>query len=188
MLDTVVALCNTAGLTSPYGREGLALTIGESRNCFWEGAKVLRKLMVLLGLLAAMMLVASPVLAWQPGPGEGNRDANNYYPASFYKYCEPGGSQYYGDTKAANPRWCYRTPGYGNYYTEYQKKTFRGKQSYWVHVYYQWRTPDGTSYKMEPGITASITSTMTRSPPVPISRPGSPINLMATTIGSRFTG
>jgi hypothetical protein len=110
----------------------------------------LRRLMVLLGLLAAMMLVASPVLAWQPAPGEGNKYSQNYYPTSFYKYCEPGGSQYYGDKKAANPRWCDRTPGYGNYYTEYQKKMFKGKQWYWVHVYYHWRTPDGTSHKREP--------------------------------------
>ena len=42
--------------------------------------KKLRRLMVLLGLLAATMLVASPVLAWQPGPNEGNKYSKNYYP------------------------------------------------------------------------------------------------------------
>src|SRR5215211_1742849 len=143
--------------------------------------------MVLLGLLAAMMLVASPVLAWQPGPGEGNKYSQNYYPNGFYKYCEPDGSQYYGNKKAANPKWCYRTPGYGNYYTEYQKKTFNGKQWYWVHVYYQWRPLTARRTRVTPGITASITSTTTRTPPSPISRPGSPISLLATTIGSRST-
>jgi hypothetical protein len=97
-----------------------------------------------------MMLVASPVLAWQPGPGEGSKYSKNYYPTSFYKYCEPDGSQYYGNTKAANPKWCYRTASYGNYYTEYQKKTFNGKQWYWVHVYYQWKTPDGKTHKSDP--------------------------------------
>jgi hypothetical protein len=111
---------------------------------------VLRKLMVLLWFLAAMMLVASPVLAWQPGPGEGNKYSKNYYPTSFYKYCEPGGSKYYGNTKAANPRWCDRTPGYGNYYTEYQKKTKKNRQWYRVHVYFKWRTPDGKVHKREP--------------------------------------
>jgi hypothetical protein len=40
----------------------------------------LRKSMLLLGLLAAMMLVDSPVLAWQPGPNEGKKYSKNYYP------------------------------------------------------------------------------------------------------------
>ncbi len=110
----------------------------------------MRRLMVLLGLLATMMLVASPVLAHKGGPTHGNKYSKNYYPNSFYKYCEPGGSQYYGNKKAANPKWCYRTPGYGNYYTEYTKKTFNGKQWYYVHVYYQWKTPDGKTHKSDP--------------------------------------
>src|ERR671911_521842 len=54
--------------------------------------------MVLLGLLAAMMLVASPVLAWQPGPNEGNKN---------------------------------------------------GKKYYYVHVYYEWKTPDGKWHKKD---------------------------------------
>ena len=36
--------------------------------------------MVLLGLLAAMMLAASPVLAWQPGPGEGSKYSKELLP------------------------------------------------------------------------------------------------------------
>src|SRR5215211_1510868 len=92
-------------------------------TCFGKENE-LRKLMLLLGLLAAMMLVASPVLAWQPGPGEGNKYSN-----------------YYGDKKASNTKWC------NTYYTEYQKKTFDGKKWYWVHVYYWWKTPDGKSHK-----------------------------------------
>jgi len=60
--------------------------------------------MLLLGLLAAMMLMASPVLAWQAGPNEGNKYSKNYYPTSYFKYCEPDGSQYYGDKKASNTR------------------------------------------------------------------------------------
>jgi hypothetical protein len=47
------------------------------------------------------MLVASPVLAWQPGPGEGNKYPRNYYPTgTYFKYCEPEGSQFLGTTKA----------------------------------------------------------------------------------------
>ena len=84
--------------------------------------------MLLLGLLAAMMLVASPVLAWQPGPGEGNKYSKNYYPTSYFKYCEPGGSKYYGNKKASNNKWCDHS------YTEYHTKTFHGKKWYWVHV------------------------------------------------------
>jgi len=106
--------------------------------------------MVLLGLLAAMMLVASPVLAHKGGATHGDKYSKNYYPNGFYKYCEPGGSNYYGNTKAANPKWCYRTPSYGNYYTEYTKKTLNGKKWYYVHVYYQWKTPDGKTHKSDP--------------------------------------
>ena len=62
---------------------------------FWKENK-LRRLMVLLGLLAATMLVASPVLAHPGGPDHGNRYQKNYYPNSYYKYCEPDGAQYYG--------------------------------------------------------------------------------------------
>ena len=47
----------------------------------------MRRLMLLLGLLAAMMLVASPVLAWQPGPNEGNKYSKNYYPNTYFNYC-----------------------------------------------------------------------------------------------------
>jgi arylsulfatase A-like enzyme len=103
----------------------------------------LRRLLLLLGLLAAMMLVASPVLAWQPGPGEGSKYSKNYYPTSYFKYCEPDGSQYYGDKKASNNSWC------DKYYKEYQKKSFQGKQWYWVHVYYTWKTPDGMPHQWD---------------------------------------
>jgi hypothetical protein len=103
----------------------------------------LRRLMVLLGLLAAMMLVASPVLAWQAGPNKGNKYSQNYYPNSYFKYCEPDGSQYYGDKKASNTRWC------DHYYTEYQKKWTNAKQYYYVHVYYYWETPDGNRHTQD---------------------------------------
>jgi hypothetical protein len=52
-------------------------------TCFGKENE-LRRLMLLLGLLAAMMLVASPVLAWQPGPNEGNKYSKNYYPGSYF--------------------------------------------------------------------------------------------------------
>jgi hypothetical protein len=103
----------------------------------------LRRSMVLLGLLAAMMLVASPVLAWQPGPNEGNKYSKNYYPTTYFNYCEKDGSRYYGNTRASKNYWCY------NYYTEYQKKSTNGKKWYWVHVYYKWRTPDGIRHTQD---------------------------------------
>jgi hypothetical protein len=103
--------------------------------------KELRRLMLLLGLLAAMMLAASPVLAWQPGPGEGNKYSKNYYPNTYFNYCEPDGSRYYGNQRASNSNWC------DHYYSEYTKKSFNGKQWYYVHVYYWWRTPDGQTHK-----------------------------------------
>jgi len=52
-------------------------------TCFGKENK-LRKSMLFLGLLAAMMLVASPVLAWQPGPNEGKKYSKNYYPGSYF--------------------------------------------------------------------------------------------------------
>ena len=91
--------------------------------------------MLLLALLAAMMLVASPVLAHQGGATHGNKYPKNYYPNSYYKYCEKGGDKYYGPTKAS--KWCKQ------YYTEYQKKSYKGEKYYYVHVYYKWKTPDG---------------------------------------------
>jgi hypothetical protein len=97
--------------------------------------------MALLGLLAAMMLFASPVLAWQPGPDEGNKYSKNYYPNTYLNYCESDGSKYYGDKKASKR--C------ANYYTQYHKKWTNGKQWYWVHVYYEWKTPDGNSHKQD---------------------------------------
>jgi hypothetical protein len=99
--------------------------------------------MVLLGLLAAMMLVASPVLAWQPGPNEGNKYFKNYYPGNYFKYCEPDGSQYYGNDKAHNAAWCLHS------YTEYQKKWINGNKYYYVHVVYYWDTPDGQTHKWD---------------------------------------
>ena len=101
---------------------------------------MLRRLMLLLGLLAAMMLVASPVLAWQPGPGEGNKYSKNYYPNGYFKYCEPDGSQYYGKKKISNDKLC------GQSYTKYHKKWINGKQYYYVHVYYWWETPDSLTH------------------------------------------
>jgi len=99
--------------------------------------------MLLLGLLAAMMLAASPVLAWQPGPGEGSKFGKNYYPTSYFNYCEPDGDKFFGDRKSGNDFWC------DTYYTEYKKKSINGKKYYYVHVYYEWRTPDRNFHKQD---------------------------------------
>jgi hypothetical protein len=104
--------------------------------------KDLRKLMLLLGLLAAMMLAASPVLAHKGGPTHGNKYSKNYYPNGYFNYCEPDGSNY-SQTKASKNSWC------DKYYKEYNKKTFNGKKWYWVHVYYHWKTPDGKTHKWD---------------------------------------
>ena len=72
--------------------------------------------MLLLALLAATMLVASPVLAHQGGPTHGNKYSKNYYPTSYFKYCEPDGAKYYGDTKASKNSWC------DKYYKEYTEE------------------------------------------------------------------
>ena len=53
--------------------------------------------MLLLGLLAAMMLVASPVLAWQPGPGEGSKYSKNYYVHVYYWWKTPDGKSHKWD-------------------------------------------------------------------------------------------
>ncbi len=98
--------------------------------------KKLRRLMVLLGLLAAMMLVASPVLAHKGGPHHGNKYSKNYYPNGYFKYCEPDGSNYYGKKKISNNNLC------GQNYTKYKTKWINGKKYYYVHVYYYWETPD----------------------------------------------
>ena len=99
--------------------------------------------MVLLGLLAAMMLVASPILAHQGGPHHGNKYSKNYYPNGYFKYCEPDGSRYYGNDKAGNAAWCLHS------YTEYHKKWNNGEQYYYVHVVYFWQTPDGQTHKWD---------------------------------------
>jgi hypothetical protein len=99
----------------------------------------LRRLMLLLAMLAAMMLAASPVLAWQPGPGEGSKYSKNYYPNGFYKYCEPEGDQFLGSPRANN--WC------DQWYTDYRTKTFNGKKYYYVHVYYEWKTTRGGQWQ-----------------------------------------
>jgi hypothetical protein len=101
----------------------------------------LRRLMLLFALVAAMMLAASPVLAWQPGPGEGSKYSKNYYPTSYFKYCEPDGAKFPGFDKAS--KWC------DQYYKEYRKKSINGKKYYYVHVYYWWKTPDGQSHKWD---------------------------------------
>jgi hypothetical protein len=100
--------------------------------------------MLLLALLAATMLVASPVLAHQGGgSNHGDKYWKNYYPTSYFKYCEPKGSKYYGNKKASNDKWC------DTWYTEYQKKTFDGKKWYNVHVYYYWKSPDGKKHEWD---------------------------------------
>ena len=95
--------------------------------------------MLLLGLLAAMMLAASPVLAHQGGSTHGHKYTKNYYPDSYFTYCEPDGDKF-NQNKASNNSWC------DKYYKEYKKKTFNGKNWYWVHVYYKWKTPDGKTH------------------------------------------
>jgi hypothetical protein len=99
----------------------------------------LRKLILLLAVLAAMMLMASPVFAWQPGPGEGSKYSKNYYPTTYFKYCEPDGSQFLGTSKAN--KWC------DHWYTDYKTKTFNGDKWYWVHVYYKWKTPQSGQWQ-----------------------------------------
>jgi hypothetical protein len=101
----------------------------------------LRRLMLLLAVLAAMMLAASPVLAHQAGPTHGNKYFKNYYPTTYFKYCEPDGDRFLGDTNAN--KWCKK------YYTEYQKKMFNGKQYYYVHVYYKWKTSSGATWQTQ---------------------------------------
>jgi hypothetical protein len=99
----------------------------------------LRRLILLLAVLAAMMLVASPVLAWQAGPGQGNKYSKNYYPTSYFKYCEPDGSQFLGTSKAN--KWC------DQWYTDYTTKTVNGDKWYSVHVYYKWKTPQSGQWQ-----------------------------------------
>jgi hypothetical protein len=100
----------------------------------------LRRLILLLAVLAAMMLMASPVLAWQPGPGEGNKYSKNYYPTgTYFKYCEPDGSQFLGTSKAN--KWC------DHWYTDYKTKSSNGDKWYWVHVYYKWKTPQSGQWQ-----------------------------------------
>ena len=95
--------------------------------------------MLLLAVLAAMMLMASPVFAWQPGPGEGSKYSKNYYPTTYFKYCEPDGSQFLGTSKAN--KWC------DHWYTDYKTKTFNGDKWYYVHVYYKWKTPQSGQWQ-----------------------------------------
>ena len=99
--------------------------------------------MLLLAVLAAMMLVASPVSAHKGGPHHGNKYSKNYYPNTYFNYCEPDGSRYYGDKRASNGKWC------KHYYTEYHKKWTNGKQYYYVHVYYWWKMPAGQKHKQD---------------------------------------
>jgi hypothetical protein len=86
-----------------------------------------------------MMLMASPVFAWQPGPGEGSKYSKNYYPTTYFKYCEPDGSQFLGTSKAN--KWC------DHWYTDYKTKTFNGDKWYYVHVYYKWKTPQSGQWQ-----------------------------------------
>jgi hypothetical protein len=95
--------------------------------------------MVLLGLLAAMMLAASPVIAHQGGQTHGDKYSKNYYPSSFYNYCDPEGDQWLGSTKAN--QWC------DQWYTDYKTKWINGKKYYYVHVYYEWKTTRGGQWQ-----------------------------------------
>ena len=117
--------------------------------------------MLLLAVLAAMMLVASPVLAWQAGPNEGNKYWKYYYPTSYFKYCEPNGAKCYGDKKASKTKWC------NHYYT---RNTIRGgpteRNGTTSMSTTSGRLRTATGLRKTTGITASITSTMTRTPPL----------------------
>jgi hypothetical protein len=99
--------------------------------------------MLLLALLGAMMLVASPVIAHPGGATHGDKYWKNYYPNGYYNYCEPGGDNYYGATKANDEAWC------DQWYTEYQKKKFKGEWYYYVHVYYKWQDPNNTPHTVD---------------------------------------
>jgi hypothetical protein len=134
-----------------------------------------------LGLLAAMMLVASPVLAWQPGPNEGNKYSKNYYPNTYFTYCEPDGSKYYGDTKASKNSWC------DKYYKESRRRPSTASSTTTSMSTTSGRPRTATRTSGTTGITASTTSTMTRTTASPISRPGSATNPLAITIGSLST-
>jgi hypothetical protein len=101
--------------------------------------------MLLLAVLAAMMLVGSPVvLAHQGGgPDHGDKYWKNHYPNSYFTYCEKKGDKYYGDKKASNNKWC------DTWYTNYETKGINGKKWYYVHVYYYWETPDGKKHEQD---------------------------------------
>src|SRR5215211_5880129 len=67
---------------------GLASRFGKEKN--------LRRLMVLVGLLAAMMmLTASPGLAHQGGPHHGDKYWKNYYVHVYYKWKTPDDGQWH---------------------------------------------------------------------------------------------
>src|ERR687891_484414 len=83
--------------------------------------------MVLLGLLAAMMLVASPVLAWQPGPNEGSK-CYKYY-TEYHKKWNNGKKYYY-----VHVYYKWRTPD-----------SIRHTQDYWYYSqYHKYDDPDST--------------------------------------------
>jgi len=87
-----------------------------------------------------------PVLAWQPGPNEGNKYSKNNYPNGYFTYCEPDGAQYYGDQKASNENVCDHRYIDGPGKPPYEVKWFNGEQYYYVHVYYYWETPDQNTH------------------------------------------
>src|SRR5215218_6354552 len=91
--------------------------------------------MLLLGLLAAMMLAASPVLAHKGGPTHGNKYSKNYYPNRYFKYCEPDGSNY-SQTKASQNSRC------NKYYKADNETTVSGEDWYALHDNSNWKTPD----------------------------------------------
>jgi hypothetical protein len=86
----------------------------------------------MLALLAAMMLVASPVLAHPGGGTHGDKYAKNYYPEGYYNYCEPEGNNFYQDDQDYE-KWCNQW-----YNGKTTTKEYNGKKYYYVHVYYEW--------------------------------------------------
>jgi hypothetical protein len=87
--------------------------------------------MLLLAVLAAMMLVVSPVFAHPGGDTtHGHKYYKNYYPNDYYNYCHPDGDNYYGDAQAQE--WC------SQWYNGYTTKWYQGEKYYYVHVYYEW--------------------------------------------------
>jgi hypothetical protein len=82
---SVLTLCDERGGYPPLWKEVFNLSFGNRLASRFGKEKNLRRLMVLVGLLAAMMmLTASPGLAHQGGPHHGDKYWKNYYPNTYF--------------------------------------------------------------------------------------------------------